>query len=247
MPSSRDINKGAFQMSAPAAVTLEWRESTPDPAKTGESVLAWAARRAKISRENAQHSTGPRTAAGKQRSSRNATTHGLTAQSVVLAPEEEAAYQQLCQKFFDEYKPATATEAAMVQQLADTTWRLNRILQLEDAVLANTSLTPQDAIDQISRLGLYSSRLSRQFQTTVKQLREIQDDRRQRERREYRKAAELLIQHDRQGIQWDPSDDGFVFSRQQVEQFATREMRQNNARIYSSAAFDVPPQFRRAR
>jgi len=189
--------------------------------------------RAATNRANSAHSTGPRTDAGKQRSSQNALRHGLFAQTVVLAPEEEAAYQQLCQKFFDEYKPATATEAVMVQQLADTSWRLNRIPQLEDAVLNNTSLTPQDAIEQIGRLGLYSSRLSRQLLNTVKQLREIQADRRQRERHEYRKAAELLIQHDREQKQWDPADDGFVFSRQQVEQFATREIRQNNARIYS--------------
>jgi len=199
-----------------------------------------------INRANAEHSTGPRTTAGKGRSSQNAITHGLFTQAVTLAPEEEAAYQQLCQRFFEEYKPATATEAAMVQQLADTSWRLNRIPQIEDAILAS-SQPPQDAVDQLSKFGLYSSRLSRQFLNTVKQLREIQANRRQHERHELRKAAELLIQHDRQQIKWDPSDDGFVFSRQQVEQFATREMRQNNARIFSSAAFDLPPQFCRAR
>jgi hypothetical protein len=52
--------------------------------------------------------------------------------------------------------------------------------------------------------------------TTVKPLHKIQTDRRQ---------------HDRQGKQRDPADDGFVFSRKQVEQFATREMRVANARI----------------
>jgi len=213
---------------APAPVTLEWREPT-DPAKTGDSVLAWLERREKINRENAKHSTGPRTAAGKRRSSQNALRHGLAAQSVVVPAEDEAQYQQLCGKFFDEYKPATATEATMVQLLADT------------------ALAPQETIDQISRLGLYSSRLSRQFLNTAKQLREIQDDRKQQERRQLRQAAELLVQHEHQEKPWDPADDGFVFSRSQVEQFATREMRLNNARIYSSAAFDVPPRFCRAR
>ena len=202
--------------------------------------------RAAANRANSKHSTGPRTTAGKRRSSQNAWRHGLTAQSVVLASEDEAAYQQVCHKFFDEYKPATATEATMVQLLADTCWRLNRITQLEDAILTNASLAPQDAIDQVSKLGLYSSRLSRQFQNTVKQLREIQEDRGQRERRELRKAAELLVQHEHLEKPWDPADDGFVFSRSQVAQFAIREMRLNNARIYSSAAFDVPPQFCRA-
>jgi hypothetical protein len=233
-------------MSAPAPVQLEWREPTPDPATTGDRVLAWAARRAATNRANALHSTGPRTEAGKRRSSQNALRHGLFAQAVVLAPEEEAAYQQLCHKFFDEHKPATATEATLVQLLADTSWRLNRIPQLEDAILAAPT-PPHDAIDQIAKLGLYFSRLSRQFLNTVKQLHEIQTDRRQRERHQLRQAAELLIQHDRQQIPWDPADDGFIFSRQQVEQFATREMRLANARIYSSAAFDLPPKFCRAR
>ena len=102
--------------------------------------------RAEINRANAQHSTGPRTTAGKLRSSQNALRHGLTAQSISLAPEEEAAYQQLCQRFFDEYKPVTATEAAMVQQLADTTWRLNRNPQREDAVRLFEYRTPFCAI-----------------------------------------------------------------------------------------------------
>ena len=215
-------------MSIAPSTQLEYRESTPDPSTTGDRVLAWAARR-EINRSNAQHSTGPRTAAGKHRSSQNALRHGLAAQSVVVPAEDEAQYQQLCGKFFDEYKPATATEATMVQLLADT------------------ALAPQETIDQISRLGLYSSRLSRQFLNTAKQLREIQDDRKQQERRQLRQAAELLVQHEHQEKPWDPADDGFVFSRSQVEQFATREMRLNNARIYSSAAFDVPPRFCRAR
>jgi len=233
-------------MSIAPSTQLEYRESTPDPSTTGDRVLAWAARR-EINRSNAQHSTGPRTAAGKHRSSQNALRHGLAAQSVVVPAEDEAQYQQLCGKFFDEYKPATATEATMVQLLADTSWRLNRITRLEDEILADTALAPQETIDQISRLGLYSSRLSRQFLNTAKQLREIQDDRKQQERRQLRQAAELLVQHEHQEKPWDPADDGFVFSRSQVEQFATREMRLNNARIYSSAAFDVPPRFCRAR
>jgi hypothetical protein len=35
----------------------------------------------------------------------------------------------------------------------------------------------------------------------------------------FNNAGDLLVQHDRQQILWDPADDGFVFSRQQVEQF----------------------------
>ena len=79
-------------------------------------------------------STGPRTEAGKQRSSQNALTHGLTAASPVLATEDLAAYQLHCRQFLDEYKPATPTETQLTQELADTAWRLNRIPSLEAAL-----------------------------------------------------------------------------------------------------------------
>jgi hypothetical protein len=92
---------------------------------------------------------------------------------------------------------------------------------------SSTSLASQEAIDQISKLGLYTSRLSRQFQNTVKQLREIQGERRLEERRQLRAAADLLVQHERKQIPWDPADDGFVFSA----------LRQNPTRSAFQAAF----------
>ena len=46
-------------------------------------------------RRNAQNSTGPRTEAGKQRSSRNAVRHGLTAETVIGPLEDAEDYQRL--------------------------------------------------------------------------------------------------------------------------------------------------------
>jgi hypothetical protein len=61
--------------------------------------------RAATNRANSLHSTGPRTESGKQRSSLNALTHGLTATSPVLATEDPAAYKLHIQQFRDEYNP----------------------------------------------------------------------------------------------------------------------------------------------
>ena len=44
-------------------------------------------------RRNAQSSTGPRTEAGKERSSRNAVRHGLTAETVIEPLEDAEDYQ----------------------------------------------------------------------------------------------------------------------------------------------------------
>src|SRR5208282_4012592 len=124
--------------------------------------------RTRANRANALHSTGPRTAAGKQRCSQNAVTHGLpkvtdpdgplpgieirerrkrvpaTSQSPVLATEDPAAYQLHCRQFFDEYQPATPTETQLTQEIADTAWRLNRIPQLEAALLDRAANPPTD-------------------------------------------------------------------------------------------------------
>src|ERR1700704_2945720 len=80
-----------------------------------------------INRANARHSTGLRSTIGKQHSSLNAVTHGLTSQSPVLPAEDLAAFNSHSQAFFDEYQPKGATEKQLVQDLAATSWRINRI------------------------------------------------------------------------------------------------------------------------
>ncbi len=82
--------------------------------------------RAVVNRADALHSTGPRTDAGKQRSSLNALRHGLTGHVIVLPSEDHAAYQAHTQRFFADLQPQGALEQQLVQSIADTSWRLNR-------------------------------------------------------------------------------------------------------------------------
>ena len=79
----------------------------------------------------------------------------------------------------------------------------------------------------LATLGLHGSRLSRQFQKTLDQLRDIQDERRRLERRQLTEAAELFLRHQHKGLPWEPADHGFVFSKQQIERHARELMRQN--------------------
>ena len=62
-------------------------------------------------RENAQHSTGPKTPEGKQRSSLNATKFGLTGRTVVLPSEDLEVYAKFLQEWTDELKPVGIKEA----------------------------------------------------------------------------------------------------------------------------------------
>ena len=208
--------------------------------------------RAAINRANSQHSTGPRTEAGKYRSSLNAMRHGLTAASPVLPSEERAAYDDHRRRFFDEYQPATPTESQLVQELADTSWRLNRIPLLEAEVLARAAAPVPldqeitfdivDAHRLMTSIGIQGNRLSRQFQKSLETLREIQADRADRGRRDLQDAAALLEFHKHKGIPWQPADHGFVFSKDQVERFAQRKKHLNASRHFEYVLFHMPPQ-----
>jgi hypothetical protein len=207
--------------------------------------------RATANRANSQHSTGPRTGAGKQRSSLNALSHGLTARTAVLPSEDPAAYQHHCAQFFKEHQPATPTETQLVQELADTAWRINRIPLLEADLLTRAANPPNeeaaiafdivDAHRLLASLGLHGQRLSRQFQKTLDQLRDLQRDRRERELRDLRDAAAILELHKHKGIPWTPADHGFVFSKDCVERFAQRTALLNQSRHIEHVRFHLPP------
>jgi hypothetical protein len=211
--------------------------------------------RDRANRANSLLSTGPRTAAGKHRSSQNALTHGLTSRSPVLATEDPAAYQLHCRQFFDEYQPATPTETQFTRELADTAWRINRIPALEAALLDRAANPPTeqariefdivDAHRALATLGLHYQRLSRQFQKTSSHLREIQSERRREQERHLKRAAALLELHKHKGIPYDPtelfSEPGFVFSEQQVEAFSQRLMRLNQSRHIEHVLFHSGP------
>jgi hypothetical protein len=207
--------------------------------------------RAATNRANSQHSTGPRTDSGKQRSSQNALRHGLTAASAVLPSEDQATFDAHRRGFFDEYQPATPTETQLVQELADTSLRLNRIPLLEADLLTRAAHPPTDqaAIDfdivdahrAIASLSLHYQRLSRQFQKSLDMLRDLQADRIERQRRDLKDAAALLELHKHKGIPWEPTDHGFVFLKSDVERFAQRATRLNEARHIEYVRFHARP------
>jgi hypothetical protein len=206
--------------------------------------------RAAVNKANAQHSTGPRTEAGKQRSSMNALRHGLTGQNVVLATEDHSAYQHHSQSFLDEHQPKGATEAQLVQSLIDTAWRQNRaaavetnlfslgITEMEDGTQANhsddeTALAMARAFREHTRafcqISIYSQRLARQFERTLELLLKLQDQRRSRERRQLDDAASLLQMHKEDGLPYNPAEDGFVFSNEDIEMYIHRNQRLDDA------------------
>lgn len=81
--------------------------------------------------QNAQASTGPRTAEGKSRSAANATRHGLAGSFAVLAHESLDEFEQLRTGLLEKFQPQDANEQFLVTQMVHAAWRLNRIERLE--------------------------------------------------------------------------------------------------------------------
>jgi len=88
-------------------------------------------RRIRASRENGALSNGPKTPEGKLRSSQNNFRHGILAQTIVLGDEDGDAFNELLGSLEDELDPRTPNEAALVETMAVTRWRLMRIWALE--------------------------------------------------------------------------------------------------------------------
>jgi len=87
-------------------------------------------------RENAQHSTGPRSQAGKLRAAKNASRHWLTSEAMVALPGESAdELRQLADDLREELAPETALEAVLVQRIVSAVWRLRRACIYENGVL----------------------------------------------------------------------------------------------------------------
>jgi hypothetical protein len=84
---------------------------------------------------NALKSTGPRTEQGKSRSRQNALRHGLTAETVVAALENAAAYEAFELGILDDYQSRNATERELVARLASVLWRLRRSTRIETGLM----------------------------------------------------------------------------------------------------------------
>lgn len=148
-------------------------------------------------RENAVHSTGPRTEEGKSRSAANATSHGLSSAFRVVPHEDQDEFQQMFQAFQSEFNLATAHENCLVDQMAHARWKLARIQRLESRMF-ELMLDPGDpdsalaarmldgGANACATLQRYATAAERSY---YKAHREFMDSRKDRAQTEVRQAA----------------------------------------------------------
>ncbi len=119
---------------------------------------------------NSQHSSGPKTAAGKAISSRNNFRHGLTGPFVVLGWENQDEFTTLERDLVAEHNPATTTENLLVQDMAQAHWLRQRAVTLQ-----NTCFSPDmPAAEQPKELALYLRYQTTHDRAFYKALNELQ-------------------------------------------------------------------------
>ncbi|MFC1673976.1 hypothetical protein ACFL12_07520 [Pseudomonadota bacterium] len=151
-------------------------------------------------RRNAQRSTGPRTDAGKARSSFNGLRHGLYARDVVLPGEDRAAFDDLLDRLAADLAPEGAVEDELVRTAASLWWRLGRSAAIEAGLLnpgwsedpraqnrdtgggplVDTFRVALDDTKTLDCLGRYEARLGRALSRTLSTLERMQAARRRR-------------------------------------------------------------------
>ena len=217
--------------------------------------------------------SGPRTEAGKKRSSMNATRHGLSGRIVVLPSEDMSLYMQQSKEIVDSLYPETPIERKLAQTVADGYWRLERFRTIEEGMFAwghyeeagdfdaadeniHSAFTAAAAFRANSKafvnLSIYEQRIQRGIEKAMKQLKELQAERKDCRQREMDKAIRLrdyhnMLQTARQAdnnvvpihaLPYNPPDDQFVYSSAEVEDEARRRDRNSDAWLASTVGFD---------
>ena len=93
-------------------------------------------RQVRANRLNAALSTGPKTTAGKKRSSQNAMVHGLTSRSVVAIFEDDEDFQEFASKIRDSFSQPSTIEQELINRLIGLLWRLRRAQTVETGLMS---------------------------------------------------------------------------------------------------------------
>ena len=129
-------------------------------------------------RQNARHSTGPKTPEGKAAVRLNALTYGLRARQLLLDEEDPAEYQQLWDDLIAEWQPQGCTEHLQLEQMATSQWLLARNAKSERRIYeAYDDVEIGKRLSLLDRASAQRARLERSFATALNCLKQLQKER----------------------------------------------------------------------
>jgi hypothetical protein len=209
---------------------------------------------------NALLSHGPTSPQGRVRSSVNALRHGLTARVVVLPTEDMNAYKAFSKEIADSLDAQTPVERQFAQTVADNQWRINRIRSIEDGMLGmghweaagnidtdhveihavmTAARAFRDRSQDFVNLSIYEQRLHRTMKESLRQLKELQAERRERRQTEMDDAIRLSKAQEMKGLPYDPKPDGFVYASAEIALESARRDRFEAAKLAEKVGFNL--------
>jgi hypothetical protein len=97
-------------------------------------------------RANAQHSTGPKTEAGKQTTAQNALRHGLAAKGFLVAEGQEQFFSDLESSLRGSLKPTSPLQEIVFKRVLESAWHLERCRFALVSLAANNN-APEPMLD----------------------------------------------------------------------------------------------------
>ncbi len=201
---------------------------------------------------NAQLSTGPTTAAGKQTVSQNSLKHGLSGTVHAALPGEKEAFEQHCEGFRQAFGPVGVPEQELVRNIAENYWRLKRAHAMEGALFTRIMLEQagevepatahaeawNDPVKGLQRIALYAGRIQRAIEKNTTELKAMQAERKAAYAKAQEEAILLTQLAEASGNTFDPAHyfaspetcGGFVYSSPEIARVISRARRLEEAR-----------------
>jgi len=180
--------------------------------------------RTAANRANSLKSTGAKTPAGREASSKNAAKHCLFAEDLskyFRTPEEAQRYQCFIDGIVKDLRPVGDYEAVLARRAADIQFRLDMLRTAELKIYGGVGIPSatmegyliHKEANPIVLASLYESRFQRSFKTTMDELRKAQQARRDQELHALEQLKGIALAHIQQQATFDPAKFGFVISR----------------------------------
>ena len=134
-------------------------------------------------RENAQHSTGPRSEEGRAKSSMNALRHGLATRGLIVLPGQEPAFEELEQGLLTGLQPTGELQDVLFKRILESAWNLHRCRLAEGQLYLNGSDPSIDPLlddhneAKYTRIQKYARQSESSMLKAVRELGKLQTER----------------------------------------------------------------------
>jgi hypothetical protein len=223
------------------------RPANPDPGPTQETraasklvdELCGLANELKQIKQSAKR--GPQTQAAKDKVRMNAFKHGFTGQTLIMGEDEAPEYAAFRDEMLQDLAPVGAQEKFLANSITDEAWRLGQIRahcqnltaigafegaggRLIDpacdpriSAAVDRAIAVRSAAKELALLSLYMQRTQRSYERCKRELKEMQEERKAKRAHDLEQARMLYQLAETEGQDYDPQQDGFVFSSPELK------------------------------